>query len=211
MNSERIRAIGSDIFEKDIVLEVGCDHGYISMYLKKEKLCKEVYASDLRESALNVARKNFVKHNMKIETFLSDGFNNIPVKFNTAIIAGMGTNTILNILNHKNKPRKLVLGGQNDLPRLRKEVHEMGYKLVDEQAVWENGHYYIILLFVRQDCVEIQQQLTKWEIKFGISNNDNYYAYLIKKNKEIMKKVPLKKWWELFVDNIILTGLIKRT
>jgi len=205
MNSDRIRALADDISKKDIVLDVGCDHGYLSIYLKENDLCKEVYASDISENALNVARKNFKKHNLDIKTFVSDGFENIPVEFDAAIIAGMGTSTILKILENEKTPKKLVLGSQNELYRLRKSMYKKGYKLVDEQAILENGHYYIILLYIIA-----KQKLNRNELKFGISNNDNYYNYLIEKNNEIIKKVPFKKRIILYYDNLILKRLIRR-
>ena len=199
MNSDRIKALADDISKKDTVLDVGCDHGYLSIYLKTNNLCKEVYASDIKESALNVARKNFKKYNLDIETYVSDGFENIPVSFDTAVIAGMGTNTILKIIESKKTPRKLVLGSQNDLYHLRKTLNQKGYKLVDEQAIYEKGHYYIILLYIVG-----KQKLNRRELKFGISNNDNYYGYLIEKNKKLLDKVPFKKKLILQLDNLIL-------
>ena len=205
MNSDRIKALADDISKKDTVLDVGCDHGYLSIYLKTNKLCKEVYASDIKESALNVARKNFKKYNLDIKTYVSDGFENVPVSFDTAVIAGMGTNTILKIIESEKTPRKLVLGSQNDLYHLRKELNKKGYKLVDEQAIYEKGHYYIILLYIIG-----KQKLNRRELKFGISNNDNYYGYLIEKNNKLLNKVPFKKKLILHLDNLILKGLIKR-
>lgn len=205
MNSDRIKALADDISKKDTVLDVGCDHGYLSIYLKTNNLCKEVYASDIKESALNVARKNFKKYNLDIETYVSDGFENIPVSFDTAVIAGIGTNTILKIIESKKTPRKLVLGSQNDLYHLRKTLNQKGYKLVDEQAIYEKGHYYIILLYIVG-----KQKLNRRELKFGISNNDNYYGYLIEKNKKLLDKVPFKKKLILQLDNLILKRLIRR-
>lgn len=205
MNNLRIKALADDVDIDDVVLDVGCDHGYLSIYLKKNNLCKEVYASDISVNALNVARENFRKNKLDIKTFVSDGFENIPVKFDTAVIAGMGTSTILKILKNKKRPNRLILGSQNDLYHLRSAMYNLGYKLVDEQAILEKGHYYIILLYVK-----MEQKLSKINLKFGISNNNDYYSYLIKKNKEIIKKVPFKKKMELIYDNLILTWLIRR-
>ena len=205
MERKRIKALASEISKKDTVLDVGCDHGYLCKYLKENGLCKEVYASDIKESALNVARNNFKKNKLDIKTFVSDGFKDIPVTFDTAVIAGMGTSTILKILNHDKLPRKLVLSSNNEHYKLRCELYNMGYKLVDEQAVYEKGHYYVIMLYMK-----MEQKLSRNELKFGISNNDNYYEYLIEKNKELIKKVPLKKRLVLYYDNLILKGLIRR-
>jgi len=205
MVSDRLLALANDISKKDTVLDVGCDHGYLSIYLKENNLCKEVYACDISESALNVARKNFKKSNLDIKNFVSDGFKNIPVDFDTAVIAGMGTSTILKILESEKIPKKLVLGSQNELYRLRKSLYKIGYKLVDEQQILEKGHYYAIFLYIKA-----KQKLKRSELKFGISNNDDYYAYLISKNNEIIKKVPFKKKLILHYDNLILKRLIKR-
>jgi len=205
MNSERIKALANEISAKDTVIDVGCDHGYLSIYLKQNNLCREVFASDISENALNSAKKNFKKYNLKINSFVSDGFSNIPVKFDTAVIAGMGTSTILKIISHEKTPNKLVLASNNEHYKLRFSLNKMGYKIVDEQVVLENGHYYIILL-----CIKSKQRLTKKELMFGISNNEEYYRYLFNKNKELLKKVPLKKKVKLYYENFILKGLIEK-
>ncbi len=205
MISKRIKAIADDVLENDIVLDVGCDHGYLSIYLKENKLCKEVYASDISQNALKVAEANIKKANLDIKCFVSDGFNNIPVNFNTAIIAGVGTQTILDIINNDKCPPKLILASNNEHYLLRSSLNKMGFKIVDEQAVLEKGHYYIILL-----CIKGKQKLNKKELKFGISNNDEYYEYLINKNKELINIVPFKKRWQLKRECRILKGLIEK-
>lgn len=205
MNSERLKLIASLVNTSDIVLDVGCDHGYLSMYLKQNNLCKDVFASDISINALSNARNNFKKNNLDIKTFVSDGFKDIPVYFNTAVIAGMGTNTILNILNNEKKPNKLILGSQNELKLLRTNLNKMNYKLVKEKVIYENKHYYVILEYVKG-----KEKLSKKKLKFGISNNNDYYKYLISKNNEILKRVPLSKKIKLIYDNLMLKSLIKR-
>lgn len=205
MNSERIKALASQISKNDVVIDIGCDHGYLSIYLKKNNLCKEVYASDISENALNAAKKNFKKYNIDIKNFVSDGFKNIPVCFDTAVIAGMGTSTILKIISDKKSPNKLVLASNNEYFRLRKNLNKIGYKIIDEKAVLENNHYYIILL-----CIRGKQKLTKKELLFGISNNNEYYKYLLNKNKQLIEKVPFKKKLNLYYENILLKGLIEK-
>ncbi len=205
MYSERIKIIASEISENDRVVDVGCDHGYLSLYLKQNKLCAEIFASDIKESALNMAKTNFKKYNVKIKTILSDGFENIKEDYNTAVIAGMGTSTILKIISHPKTPDKLVLASNNDYYKLRLNLNKRGYKIVDEKAVWEKNHYYIILL-----CIKGKQKLKLKELLFGISNDDDYYKYLWKKNKELIKKVPIRKKIKLFYEMFLLKGLIEK-
>lgn len=206
MLSKRLLAIAKNVFENDTVLDVGCDHGYLSLYLKKNKLCKEVYASDISDNALNVAKENFQKENVKIKTFLSDGFKDINIFFDTAVISGMGTNTILEIINNEKCPNKLIISSNNDNYLLRKSLNKLGIKIVDEEQVLERGHYYIVLYCLKNR----KQKLNKRELKYGISNNEEYYTYLIQKNRELMQKVPFKKKIKLLFECLELYWVIKR-
>ena len=205
MNSERIKTLASLINKDDIVLDVGCDHGYLSIYLKQNNLCKEVFASDISESALKQAQTNFKKYHLNIKTFVSDGFNNIKEDFNTAVIAGMGTTTILNILNHKKAPNKLIISSNNEHFKLRVNLNKLGYKLIEEKVVYEKNHYYVIMLYQKGI-----QSLSKKELLFGISNNKEYNKYLLNKNRELLAKVPLKKKITILYENHLLKGLIEK-
>ena len=132
MFSKRINALASLVEKSDSVLDLGCDHGYLDIYLTKNNLCHKVYASDISSNALSSAKSNFQKEKVFIETFLSDGFLNIPVSFDTAVIAGVGTNTIINILRGKTLPEKLVLSSNNDLYELRCFLNKICYKIIKE-------------------------------------------------------------------------------
>ena len=205
MNSERIKVLASFINKDDIVLDVGCDHGYLSIYLKQNNLCKCVYASDISENALKQAQTNFKKYHLNIKSFVSDGFNNININFNTAVIAGMGTSTILNILNNKKAPNKLIISSNNEHFKLRKNLNKLGYILIKEKIILEKNHYYIIMLYLKG-----KQSLSKKELLFGISNNKEYYNYLLNKNRELLNKVPLKKKLTILYENHLLKGLIEK-
>ena len=205
MISVRLKSIAKFVDSNDSVLDVGCDHGYLSIYLKENNLCKNIYASDISKNALEIAKNNFQKHNVLISTFLSDGFRNIDVYFDTAIIAGVGTNTILNIMNSNKRPAKLILASNNDYYLLRKSLNKKGYKLIDELVVKENNHYYIIMKYILG-----KQKLSYEKLLFGISNDKDYYQYLFKKNNDLIKKVPFIKKIKLSYENRLLKGLIER-
>ena len=205
MNSKRLLALAEMIDLNDVVLDVGCDHGYLSIYLKQNKLCQEVYASDVNINALNMAKENIKKAKVKIKTFLSDGFNNIDVYFDTAVIAGMGSHTILKILNSEKSPSKLIICSNNAHEFLRKNLNIMGYKIIEEKVIYENKHYYIIMKWIKG-----QQNLSKKVLLFGISNNKEYYQHLLTKNNELLSKVPLLKKINLLYENHLLKGLIEK-
>ena len=196
MKSKRLLEIAKYVDINDSILDVGCDHAYLSIYLKKNNLCKNVIASDISKNALEYAQKNIAKAKLDINTYVSDGLNNITEFYDTVIISGMGTNTILHILDYKELPNKLIISSQNELYKLRKGLNLLGYILKEENVVYENNHYYVIM-----NCLKGKQKLSKKELKYGISNNRDYYLYLYNKNKDILNKVNISKKIKLYYEN----------
>ena len=43
------------------VADVGCDHGYVSLYLASKKACKKIIAMDINEGPIAHARENIEK------------------------------------------------------------------------------------------------------------------------------------------------------
>lgn len=190
MLNKKLIAIASLIEPEDIVIDIGCDHAYLPIYLKKEKLCKEVYASDISENVIKIAKENIMKKNTNIEVYLSDGFKGIQNnKINTAIISGMGTSTILNIINDAPKNiEKYIISSNNDYEVLRKEMLKKDFYIQKEIVVKERDKYYPIIIFTK----EFQKE-NKLSLKYGKSNSKEYYKYLEEKEKSILKRIPKKR------------------
>lgn len=204
MKSKRLLAIASFVEKNDSVLDLGCDHGYLAIYLKKNNLCKNVIASDISSNALNVAKNNIKKNQVDIKTYLSDGINDINDFYDTIVIAGMGTHSIIKILNNKELPPKIILASNNDYPLLRKFMNSIGYYLEKELVVLEKNKYYIIMLYIKNE-----EKLKMSEILFGKNNNLEYYNYMYNKNLDILKRTSWLKKLQLHYENIILKKLIR--
>lgn len=185
----KLKAISSLINKEDIVIDTCCDHAYLAIYLKELGLCKEVYASDISKKALTNARNNIQKHNLNIETFLSDGLKNINIKnLNTVVIAGVGTNTALKIVaSAPNNITKYIISSNNDHYNLRKRMQEKNYYIEKEIIVKENNKFYPIILFTKN-----YRYNNKYILKFGKSNSKLYYEYLLTKEQSLLKKIPKK-------------------
>ena len=204
MLSKRLLEISKYVDKDDSVLDVGCDHAYLSIYLKKNNLCKNVIASDISECALEYAKNNIKKSRLNINTYVSDGLNNIDEYYDTVIIAGMGTSTILHILDCNDKPNKLIISSHNEHYKLRKELNKLGYKIINESIVYENNHYYPVM-----KCVKGNQRLANKYLKYGNSNNKEYYKYLYNKNRELLKRVNLKKKLSIYYELLMLKRMCK--
>lgn len=196
--SKRLASIASNIDKEDKVVDIGCDHGYLSIYLKAVNGNKVVIATDINENALNMAKKNINKNSILIETRLGNGLDVIKHnEVDTIIISGMGGNTILNILK-KNKLKyikKIVIQSNTDIPLIRKYINKLGYTIKNEQLIIDKNIYYIIITFTKG-----KHKYTKKELYFGPillkENNDLFNekkAIELNKLEEILKKIPSKK------------------
>ena len=192
MNSKRLLSVASFIDNNDKLIDVGCDHGYLGIYLKKNNKCKDLLLTDLRESALSNAINNIKKYNLDIKVLKTDGLNNIDLdKYNCISICGMGTSTIIDILSklkNNNSINKLIIQSNNDLDILRKSINNLGYNLDDEITIKENDIFYVICKFVKSN-----KKLDKNTILFGINKEDKkeYYRYLLDYYNNILDKIPL--------------------
>lgn len=197
--NKRLTKITEYIDKNDSVIDVGCDHGYLTIYLYKNKLCKNVFGSDISKNALEYAINNSKKENLDINFYVSDGLKNIKEYYDTIVISGMGTHTIINILSNKELPNKIILSSNNDYYILRKFMYSLGYSITKEDIIKENNKYYDIMCFIKN-----KTHIKKKDLFLGFHNNIDYYNYLINKNILIMKKVPLKKKLKLIKENRIM-------
>ena len=185
MLSKRLEAVAS-LITTDSIIDVGCDHGYLDIYLTKKGIkCR---ATDISRNALNAALTNFKKYNLDIETICTDGLNNIDIKdTDTIVIAGMGTDTIIKILN-KNINNELVILTHNHLEGLRRYVVSLGYYIDKEVFVMDNNEPYIIMKFKKGTV-----SYSNYDYIIGPTITDiNYYNYLITKYTNILKNIPSK-------------------
>ena len=185
--SIRLQAIADLVKENTKIVDVGCDHGLLDIYLTKEKNVKCI-ASDNKQSCLDNAINNIKKYNLddKIETILSDGLEKIDVnKLDTVIISGMGTTTILEIVKNKDI-KHMIIQSNNNLYELRKEITKLGYYIENEDVVLDYK-YYVIIEFKKG-----YKKYSNFELKYGPillkKDKKEYFNYLYNKLNDIKKK-----------------------
>lgn len=187
--SKRLKTITEFLNKEDSLVDVGCDHGLLSIYLVENKLINKVIASDVNSNALSFAIANIEKANLDIETVLSDGIRDIDlVGINTLVIAGMGTSTIKHILSDNNRLKKIdkiVTQSNNDHEMLREFMNSIGYYLDNELYVLDKGKWYVTSCFIKSS-----KKNSKAIIKYGLLNNKDYNEYLISSKEEILDKIP---------------------
>lgn len=147
----RLKEIVNLIGKVDVVVDVGCDHGYVSNYLVEENLSDLVYASDISYDSL-MKNKEFAEKRKNSDKVISlHGNGLIPLKdkyFSGAIIAGMGGELIIKILEDSKelvRDKILVLQPMTAQKELRRYLSENGYEIIKESLVKESGKYYEII------------------------------------------------------------------
>lgn len=191
--TKRLQTICSLVDSGSNVVDIGCDHGLIDIYLTLYNN-NNCIASDINNNALEFAKNNIKKYHLedKIPTIISDGLNNIDIpNNNTIIICGMGTSTILRILeNSKNKKiDSLIVQSNNDLYLLRKSITKLGFYIEKDIKIKDKNIFYTIIKFKRG-----YKKYKYYEYLYGIDlTNSDYINNEINKNNKIINMLPKNK------------------
>ena len=90
--TKRLQTLADLAKNNDLVLDVGCDHGKLAIYLVENDYVNRVIASDLREKPLERAIEEVKLRGLedRITCVLSNGIEHVNENVDLAIIAGMG-------------------------------------------------------------------------------------------------------------------------
>lgn len=149
--SKRLSTIYDLIDQGSSVADIGSDHGLLVIELFKNKKCQKLFCNDNKIGPFNILHDHISKLNTTdIEVSLSNGINKIPNYIDTVVIAGMGGELIVEILKKDayllKNVKTLILQPNTLSSFVRKEVTEMGYKIIDEKIIWEK-HFYEVIKF----------------------------------------------------------------
>ena len=133
--------------------DIGCDHGFVAIYLVQEQICPKVIAMDIRQGPLSRAREHIERAGLSsyIETRLSDGMEKLDTGEAECIIAaGMGGRLIVKILEDYPEKRRslryLVLQPQSELAFVRRYLRRQGFVIRKEDMVLEDKKFYPMML-----------------------------------------------------------------
>ena len=196
--SSRLKELCNFINPDDRIIDVGCDHALLDIYLCEQYDNIKIIASDIHEGALKNAINNVTKHNLndRISLRLGDGLSIINQdEIDTILIAGMGFYTIKDILSNSVKMinvNKIVIQSNTDVVKLRKFVIKLGYKIVKEKLVKDNDIIYTIIEFNKGE-----EKYSYEEIYFGpriLENKDDlffeYYSKKLLKYENLLLQLP---------------------
>lgn len=180
--SKRLKEIACLVDDNSKIVDIGCDHGLLDVYMVSNYSNLQVIATDLRKSALDNARYNVEKYNLtdRIELRLGNGLNVVDgSEIDTIIMAGIGAHTIVGILlNNLEKLKKvktIIIQSNTNLDFLRKKITSIGYYIENEKLVKDANIIYTIIKFRKG-----RRHYSRKELYFG--------PILIKENSDLFRE-----------------------
>ena len=197
-DKKRLLDIISLIDKNKKVIDIGTDHGLVPLYLAKNGISENILATDISEKSLDKLRMR-LDDNLRriITTKVTDGFVGIEKQDKqVAIIAGMGANTIIDIIEKSLDFAKnldyLVLASNVNTEKLRTYLVDNNFEIIKDFLSYENNKYYDILKVRFGNA----KKLTLAETYYGKDDIDKKAALLVeklaidyKKNQEFRKDI----------------------
>lgn len=195
--SKRLLAI-AEMVDCNILFDVGTDHAYLPCYLLDTNRIKKAYAGDMRILPLEKAKESIKSFNLedKVIPVLSDGLDKCQDDVDGVTIAGMGSETIVEILKKKDLIhfKQIIVQANRRSDLLRQFISEREYLITDEKVIRDHGHYYEIIAF---SPLVKGKRLNKEEIIFGPINQsrreDSYLEYLNERKNKCLKILALSE------------------
>lgn len=218
--SKRLQSI-LDSVQGECLADIGCDHAYIAAEAVLQNKVMKAYACDIAEGPLERAKETIQSCHLshRVQCLLMNGIENLPSEVDTVVIAGMGAQTVVSILENGKSfistQMEFIVSVHKDAECLRDYLSNHNFQIEYEKIIKEGNHFYPIL------CIKPTllpcEPLTQVEIFYG-KNVDNrqgvWTEYLnheyIKWNK-IAERISTNKKTEMEKRLDILKKLLRKS
>lgn len=150
--SKRLQMVADQVLSGGVVADIGCDHGFTSIYLITQGRARTAIAMDVNEGPLQRASGHIRECGLEKQITLrrSDGTERLePGEADTILISGMGGALVEKILRANpgvtGTVQELVLSPQSEIYRVRHCLHELGFRIAREEMVQDMGKYYVVM------------------------------------------------------------------
>ncbi len=205
--NNRLKKVGEVVDTDSLILDIGCDHALLDIYLIKENKVKKAIASDIAKGPLDSARSNIESYHMedRIELRLGDGLECYTDDIDTIVISGMGGRTIIGIFKYQlavvKNIKTIILSPNNYQEDVRRFFSTIGFMIEDETLVKDGKVIYQIMKFKRG-----KKKYKKRDYFFGpilLENKDplfqEYYKKELISRKIIMDLLPKHYRWKRYL------------
>ena len=203
--SKRLESLTKFISGDDKIIDVGCDHAYLDIYLVQSGIVNQVYVCDVNANAIQNAIDNIEKYELSKNIMPIHGYGiekAVYYDVDTLIISGMGAKNMVEIMSspYINRFYKLILQSNNNHDELRRFLASKGFSIAHEEIVEDSKKTYINIIAIN---TETPISYTETEYDFGPIlikdiNNLDYFKKLLdtyndiiiySKDDELRKKI----------------------
>ncbi len=152
--SARLKAIASFVPKGAFCADIGADHGLLCRYLLETGKASRCFASDNKIGPYRRLEENLkgAISEGKAVISLSDGLKELPSEYSFVILAGMGGDLMISIVETSREKLAdidfFLLSPQSKEEEVRRRIVALGYRIADESVVFDE-HFYPIMLFER--------------------------------------------------------------
>ena len=167
--TKRLQTVCGQLSPCDTLADVGCDHGYCTLYALERGLCRRAVISDISRSSLHKAEELLSSYiaEGRVESVCCAGLSQVSRNCDQVLIAGMGGEEIVKILEGSFLPQALVLQPMKNTEKVRAFLLEKGYCLVRDFLFYDGPKHYDLLRAERGAPPRAYGSL---ELEFGYDN-----------------------------------------
>lgn len=167
--TKRLAAVCGELEKCDTFADVGCDHGYCTLYMLEKGLCRTAQISDISAKSLKKAQALLSAYiaEGRVCPVVCDGLAGIDRGTEQVLIAGMGGEEIVKILSDGFLPPKLVLQPMKNAEKVRAFLLGRGYALLRDHTFYADKKFYDLIKAVKGGK---QEEYNKDMLSFGREN-----------------------------------------
>lgn len=192
--SPRLLAAAELVRQGAVLADVGCDHGFLPVYLLQNGIIKSAVASDINRGPLSSCRKLIIKEGLqdRVSLVLSDGLMGIDCNSYTDItFCGMGGELISLILNnskeHFSSGKHYIFNPMTHPEILRKYLCDNGFEIDKDFIVREQNHYYNVFDACYTGEIKIYDEPYYFLGNIKDFTHKEYFVHLLKHLENKMK------------------------
>lgn len=185
-----------DHVRREVIADIGCDHAWLAVEAVKSGKAGKAYACDVAAGPIQNAEKNIRNEGVsgRVAALLMDGIAGLPADTEQIFIAGLGAETIVDILEKGSRfiPDRvlLTLSPHSKSADLRKWLSENGWAIEQEQTVKDGSHFYPVMDVSRGD-----QRLSQVQILYGKNvrqdaDREEYIGVEKQRLESLLARVP---------------------
>jgi len=189
--TKRLQACADLVRPGSRLADIGCDHGYVPVWLIQNGKIKHAIAADINSGPLASCRAlvENCRLGSSVTCVLSDGLQNIPLsEVDDILIAGMGGELIADILDAAGdlSDKHLILNPMTHPELARRWLYTNGFTVQSDCIIADGGHHYSIMDAVYTGVYEEVNDVRCFLGEISDFSDSEYFAHLLHylKNKE---------------------------